>query len=136
MNSVRKLRKKSIIDSYENNENNENNSIFYIIFQNSYHVIIVCYNYTLKIIKIIINISWIYLLWIFLHYLASQLYVKMCVPYSVVGFLLSPFMVATPHCQGLRWIIYNSAIIINNMWIIFGAWITSNILIINKDTIK
>jgi hypothetical protein len=50
-----------------------------------------------------------------------------------MGFILSPFMTATPHCQGLRWIVYNGANMISNMWIIFGAWICSSILIINKD---
>jgi len=46
---------------------------------------------------------------------------------------MSPFMIATPHCQGLRWIIYNAAGIINNMWILIGAWIYSIIWIFNRD---
>ena len=58
----------------------------------------------------------------------------MCVPSSVFGFLLSPFMTATPHCQGLRWIVYNAANIINNMWIILGAWIMSNVLVVTRNT--
>jgi hypothetical protein len=59
----------------------------------------------------------------------------MCVPSSIIGFLLSPFMTATPHCQGLRWIVYNAANMINNMWVFLGAWISSTILIINRDNI-
>jgi hypothetical protein len=90
-------------------------------------------SFTYKTIRYIIQISGIYLLWILLHYVAAQLYVKFCVPNNIVGFLLSPFMTATPHCQGLRWIIYNAANMINNMWIILGTWICSTILIIQRD---
>jgi len=88
---------------------------------------------TYKTIKFIINVSGIYLLWILLHYVASHLYVKLCVPSTIFGFIMSPFMTATPHCQGLRWIVYNAANMINNMWIIFGAWICSSLLFINKN---
>lgn len=52
-----------------------------------------------KIIRLIFNISGIYLLWIFLHYVASHLYVKLCVPNTIIGFIMSPFMTSTPHCQ-------------------------------------
>jgi len=92
------------------------------------------FEYCIKFIKFFINITGIYIVWILLHYVASQLYIKLCVPMTVVGFLLSPFMTATPHCQGLRWIVYNAANIINNMWIILGAWIMSNVLVVTRDT--
>uniref|UniRef100_A0A6C0AR13 Uncharacterized protein n=1 Tax=viral metagenome TaxID=1070528 RepID=A0A6C0AR13_9ZZZZ len=88
----------------------------------------------IKFIRVFINITGIYLIWIFLHYIASHLYVRMCVPSTVIGFLLSPFMTATPHCQGLRWIVFNAANMINNMWIILGSWIMSNILVVTRDT--
>ena len=47
--------------------------------------------------------------------------------------MMSPFMISTPHCQGLRWIVYNAANIINNMWILIGTWVYSIIWIINTD---
>ena len=102
--------------------------------EGGYKIVVICFQYTYKTIKIIINVSGMYLLWIILHYLASHLYIKLCVPNTFVGFLMSPFMTATPHCQGLRWIVYNAANIINNMWIILGAWICSTLLVINKDS--
>ena len=71
------------------------------------------------------------MLWIFLHFFASYLYTKLCVPTTWFGLFMSPFLTATPHCQGLRWIVYNAAHIINNMWILIGAWIYSIIWIIN-----
>ena len=81
-----------------------------------------------------IGVSGIYFVWIFLHYVASHLYIKFCVPSTIFGFILSPFMTATPHCQGLRWVITNAANMINNMWVVLGAWICSTLLIINKST--
>ncbi len=107
------------------------NSDLFIKYSYSFGVYF--FTVTYKTIKFIINISGIYLLWILLHYVASHLYIKFCVPCSLFGFIMSPFMTATPHCQGLRWIVYNAANMINNMWIIFGAWICSTLLIINKD---
>lgn len=90
--------------------------------------------YLQNIFKIIFGLSGIYLVWICLHYFASHLYIKLCVPSTIIGFLMSPFMTASPHCQGLRWIVYNAANAINNMWIVLGAWICTNILNFNIRT--
>jgi hypothetical protein len=135
--------KRNIINDNEDIFNDEENENYDIVFSKSYmlkdfynniyHVGVFIFEYTYKGFKLFINVSGIYLVWIFLHYISSQLYVKLCVPNTIIGFLISPFMTATPHCQGLRWIIYNAANVINNMWIIFGAWICSTILIINRD---
>jgi hypothetical protein len=99
----------------------------------SYDIGIYCGNMIIKTIRFIINISGIYLLWILLHYTAAQLYIKFCVPCDIYGFIISPFLVSTPHCQGLRWIIYNGAIMINNMWFVIGTWICSHLLIVTNQ---
>ena len=104
-----------------------------VLFENCYYYFNLFNNFIFTTIKFIIRVSGIYLLWIVLHYISTHLYVKLCVPNTIIGFLISPFMVATPHCLGLRWIIYNAANIINNMWILMGAWICSTILIINSE---
>lgn len=104
-----------------------------IFFKNIYNYIYFLLKYIYKSIKFIINITGLYIIWIILHYTASHLYIKLCVPNNLIGFLMSPFMTATPHCQGLRWVIYNAAIMINNMWVLFGAWICSTLLFINND---
>jgi hypothetical protein len=93
-------------------------------------------NFFYKIIRFIFNISGIYLLWIFLHYVASHLYVKLCVPNTIIGFIMSPFMTSTPHCQGLRWIVYNAANMINNMWSVLGTWICANVLVVMNSNMK
>jgi len=117
--------------SYENEIVNYNFKNYLI--SKTYNFIEYKCEYILKTVKIIINISGIYLLWVVLHYVASHLYIKFCVPGTFIGFIISPFMTATPHCQGLRWLIYNAANIINNMWIMSGAWLCSTLLIINHD---
>jgi hypothetical protein len=40
-----------------------------------------------------------------------------------MGFLLSPFMLSTPHCKLLNWAIYNGVANITAMWIVFMSWI-------------
>ena len=72
-----------------------------------------------------VDLFGIYLLWICLHYAASQLYVPLCAPNDVKGFVLSPFIAPAPHCQALRWLIYNGGNSISAMWIIFGTWCLS-----------
>ena len=64
----------------------------------------------------------IYFLWCILHYFASHIYVEIYVPANLYGFMISPFLTLSPHCQALRWIIHNSAHFINNSWILIGAW--------------
>ena len=69
--------------------------------------------------------SKVYVLWILLHYFASHLYVYYCVPKTLIGFLVSPFLIASPQCHSLRWVVYNGANIISNMWVILGTWLCS-----------
>ena len=122
-------------NKFENQSEEENNNEN-LNKKNTYNILISACYYFLKILKIFIRVSGIYLLWIFLHYFSAHLYIKFCVPDTLFGFLMSPFMIATPHCQGLRWIVYNAAGIINNMWILIGAWIYSIIWIFNRDGIE
>ena len=115
------LDKDAELDKYKHTSN--------FILERIYNIL----SYLQHIFKIIFGISGIYLAWICLHYFASHLYVKFCVPSTLMGFFLSPFMTATPHCQGLRWVVYNAANIINNMWIVCGTWVCSTILKINTQ---
>ena len=123
---------KKIIKSNEELLIKDNNNIQEKIY---YYISISC-TFLHKTIKIFIKISGVYLLWIFLHFFSSYLYTKFCVPTTLLGLLMSPFLTATPHCQGLRWTIYNGANIINNMWIVIGTWLCANIFKPNKDNIN
>ena len=67
----------------------------------------------------------IYITWISIHYIAAHLYTIYCTPYTVFGFIISPFIVSTPHCTGLRWCISHGASSITTMWIVLGTWFVS-----------
>lgn len=77
--------------------------------------------------KIVLRIVSVFLFWITIHYMCSYLYIYLCVPNTFTGFVLSPFMTMSPHCQCLRWIIYNGGLIINAMWIMLGNWLLQKV---------
>jgi hypothetical protein len=85
----------------------------------------------IRMINAVSKICGVYFAWIALHYSASHLYVKLCVPDTLYGFLMSPFMTVTPHCQGLRWVVTTAASMINNMWVMLGGWLCSTIFTTN-----
>lgn len=67
----------------------------------------------------------IYIMWIIAHYAAAHAYIYTCVPATIRGFLLSPFIAPAPHCYALRWVIQMGGNSISAMWIILGLWIAS-----------
>lgn len=83
--------------------------------------IFICLKNTLQLIKI-------YLLWIILHYCAAHLYVKFCTYNSMIGFVISPFLTSSVHCDGLRWVINQGATSIKCMWLVLGTYITSKLI--------
>jgi hypothetical protein len=76
-----------------------------------------------------IELCGIYLVWILLHYICAHLYVSWCAPLTIVGFLLSPFVVPAPHCQAFRWVIVSGSSYITTMWFTLGAWIAKKIVL-------
>ena len=111
-------------------ESNDTLACIWIFVKRLSYVSLNCF---IKYLNIALKASGIYLVWISLHYGASHLYVKWCVPNTFYGYLISPFMTPTPHCQGLRWIIYRGAEMINNMWFLLGTWIASSLLFISQN---
>lgn len=79
-------------------------------------------------------LSWIYsvcgyyIMWILLHYAAIHLYPEFCAPYTILGFLLSPFMVSAPHCIAMRWVISEGSSIITAMWIAVAGVLVNKIM--------
>jgi hypothetical protein len=114
-------------ETYE--EFNETYNFFQICMDCMYHGLLYIVHILNITLNTIIKIAGIYLLWILLHYIASHLYIYFCVPQSMYGFLISPFLITTPHCKALRWCIHDGSNIINNMWSLLGNWIISKIYI-------
>jgi hypothetical protein len=82
---------------------------------------------TSNILLIAYDASKIYLLWAFLHFCASQLYVPTCSPYSFWGFIITPILAVTPQCKALRWVISTGGSTMETMWVILGVWLCSKI---------
>ena len=117
------------IEDFEVDEINDDNKNFN---KKKYlHKLNMFKKYIVNIICIIMNACSIYILWIILHYISSHFYTKICTPNTFLGFLYSPFIITTPHCRALRWMIFNGSIIIDNMWIVLGTWICSKFIIPN-----
>ena len=85
----------------------------------------ICFTFCYYINKAFIyvwKIGGIYIVWCSLHYITAQLYAYYCTPYTLLGFITAPFMVATPQCTGLRWCITHGAQTIISMWLVIGSW--------------
>jgi len=80
-----------------------------------------------RLIKQVWKVCGIYLVWTILHFGASQLYTKFCTPLTLIGFISSPFLVTSPHCQAFKWCINNGSDALSSMWIVFGTWIISHL---------
>tara|TARA_Y100000385_G_scaffold179651_1_gene185572 strand:- start:398 stop:691 length:294 start_codon:yes stop_codon:yes gene_type:complete len=85
-------------------------------------------NYIYKAITHVFNIGAIYVLWVFIHYLSSLLYHQWCAPASIIGFILSPLLITSPHCKALLWCINTGHEIINIMWVSIGTYGISKLL--------
>jgi hypothetical protein len=85
-------------------------------------------------LRIFLTAFGIYIAWIIIHYGASHFYIYFCVPASILGFLASPFIATSQHCQALRWVIHQGGNSINAMWLIFGTWIAKYLVPISRET--
>jgi hypothetical protein len=65
----------------------------------------------------------IYLTWMTLHYAAAHAYIHLCVPFTLKGVLLSPFIVPTFHCTTLRWMVYTGGNKMITMWFMAAAYV-------------
>ena len=80
-----------------------------------------------SIINNIYDIAGIFILWIMLHYVASNLYPRFCAELSILGFIKSIFVTQAPHCVALRWVINNGSNVINSMWVSIALWFTTKV---------
>jgi hypothetical protein len=64
-------------------------------------------DYIVISLKTFAKIYGLYLIWILLHYISGYLYIYYCLPRSIIGILMSPFLSVRIECEILRWLIYN-----------------------------
>jgi len=115
---------------YKKNESDYYAEHLYTFGLMTYNNMANLYSYAIGVAKFISQVAGVYLAWITLHYGAAHLYTKFCAHDTLVGFILSPFMVVAPHCRALRWVVSTASGVIENMWIVFGTWVCANILTI------
>ena len=115
---------------YNKNESDYYTEHLYTFGSMTYNNMANINSYAISVAKFISQVAGVYLTWITLHYVAAHLYTKFCAHDTVVGFILSPFMVVAPHCRALRWVVSTASGVIENMWIVFGTWVCANILTI------
>ena len=60
---------------------------------------------------------------VFVHFVSSNIYPSLCCSFTVWGFIMTPFMAVTPHCEGLRWLIHYTGEQIRNAWIWLGGYL-------------
>ena len=81
-----------------------------------------------KFIDFMFAASYVYVIWIAVHYLSAHMYTWWCFPPTVVGFVLAPFLVPAPHCTALRWAITTGGQQIIAMWALIGTWLFNLIM--------
>lgn len=64
----------------------------------------------------------LYISWYILHIVASHLYAKYCVPLTVYGMLIAPFITTASHCVILRWSIINGGNVPMVFWGMVIVW--------------
>jgi hypothetical protein len=91
----------------------------------------IIYDFVVPYFQWVYFVTKVYILWIVIHYISVQLYVKHCVPSTVWGFITSPILVSSPHCKAMRWMLHTGANTIDNMWNTIGVWFSAKLLQIN-----
>ena len=61
--------------------------------------------------------------WYILHIIAAHLYTKFCVPLTVWGMALAPFMSTASHCVILRWTINQGGQVTMIAWGMLSVWL-------------
>ena len=80
-----------------------------------------------KTVKEIWFVGKIYIIWMFIYYIAANSYSYFCTPFTFYGFIMTPFLVPLPHCVGLRWCIQHGSEVITAMWVLIGSWLIAGL---------
>ena len=80
-------------------------------------------DWSAKMFGYVPHIVFVYLGLTITHYVSANLYPALCTPLTITGFIMAPFIVVTPHCQGLRWIIHYTGDQIRNTWVWVGSYL-------------
>jgi len=57
-----------------------------------------------------------------IHYISANLYVFWCTPFTIYGFMASPFITVSTHCVALRWSIWFFGDYLTQTWMLALVW--------------
>ena len=80
------------------------------------------YDYGKTVVGHVWCVGKIYIVWIYIYYIAAISYSHLCAPATLWGLLTAPFLVPLPHCVALRWCIQHGSEVITAMWLVLGSW--------------
>ena len=75
--------------------------------------------------RIVVQSIGIYVVWTLIHYISAHIYVRICAPSGLYGFILSIILAPSHYCYAVRWALFNGGNVINTMWIVLGVWIAN-----------
>ena len=81
-----------------------------------------------ELVSGMLKASGIYIIYCILHYIIPHVYTYFCVPVTIFGFLISPFMSQSPHCIALRWALNAVCDNIKTMFVLIAAWLASKFI--------
>jgi len=84
--------------------------------------------YFIEIAIFICSASSMYVLWVFLHFIASHIYIEHCVGKTFIDIIFSVIYTSSPYCQGLSWMIYTGSRQIATMWMVLGTYVSSKLM--------
>jgi hypothetical protein len=70
------------------------------------------------------KLTGIIIAWYILHIIAAHLYTKLCVPLTLWGMALAPFMTTASHCILLRWTITHGGHATMIAWGMVSVWLS------------
>ena len=111
-----------------NTSDNETNDVVIEPISSSYVIFNNMVNTIKYYLMFVYNATVIYFIWVFIQYISIYLYKRFCTPYTIIGILLSPLLISSPHCKALRRAIYTGANTLDSMWVLFGIWISSKLI--------
>ena len=76
-----------------------------------------------QVLRNIPSVIFVYFGVTLVHFISSNIYPSLCCSFTVWGFIMTPFMAVTPHCEGLRWLIHYTGEQIRNAWIWLGGYL-------------
>lgn len=81
-----------------------------------------------KLINLFFETCFVYLCWILIHTLASNLYSEYCAKVGFFNIIISTLTINSPHCNAFRWLVQKSSLVIENMWFLLGGYFSVSLV--------